>query len=467
MIADQLKKAVLQAAIQGNLTEQLPEDGDARDLLKEIQHEKARLFKEGKIKKVRPLPEITVDEIPFEIPDNWVWCRLGDIGVWAAGATPLKSNTKYYLNGTIPWLKTGDLNDYVIESIPDNITALAVKETSVKIQPPGTVLIAMYGATIGKLGLLNISATTNQACCGCNTFNGLFNWFLFYYLLAHRQDFINQGAGGAQPNISREKIVLNLIPIPPLSEQHRIVDQLEIILSEIQKLEKDETKLDALQKTFPLQMKNAILQAAIQGKLTEQLPEDGDARDLLKEIQQEKARLVKEGKLKPEKPLPPITEDEIPFEIPENWTWVRLSEISFNISSKPFQIFQKEILKVGKFPVVSQGKDLIEGYSNSKEKLLVHKEPIIVFGDHTKNLKFIEFDFIVGADGTKLLKSILLNSMFLFYALQFILTNLPTRNYGRHFTLLSLKYIPLPPLAEQYRIVSRLEELLPLCEALE
>jgi len=225
-----MKNSILKYAIQGKLTNQLESDGDARDLLKEIQKEKERLIKEGKIKKEKPLPAISEDEIPFDIPDNWCWVRLGDIGIWAAGATPNRSRIQYYQNGTIPWLKTGDLNDNLIQEIPEYITELALKDTSVKLQPKGTVLVAMYGATIGKIGMLNIEATTNQACCGCNTYNGVYNWYLFYFLMSHKQEFINQGAGGAQPNISREKIVINLMPLPPLAEQHRIVERLNQLL---------------------------------------------------------------------------------------------------------------------------------------------------------------------------------------------------------------------------------------------
>ncbi|HBH11591.1 MAG TPA: restriction endonuclease subunit S [Clostridiales bacterium] len=226
----QMKASILQAAMKGKLTEQFPSDGNARELLREIQAEKSKLVKEGKIKKGKPLPEITEDEIPFDIPDNWCWVRLGEIGIWSAGATPLRSNSKYYKDGTIPWVRTGDLNDGLILEAPEFITDLALRETSVKLQPVGTVLIAMYGATIGKIGVLGIEATTNQACCGCNLYSGVLNWYLFYYLMSHKQNFINQGVGGAQPNISREKIVVNLLPLPPLAEQQRIVQRLEELL---------------------------------------------------------------------------------------------------------------------------------------------------------------------------------------------------------------------------------------------
>ncbi len=232
-----MKDSLLQSAIQGKLTDQLESDGDAHDLVAEIQMEKTRLIKEKKIKKEKDLPEIKEEEIPFEIPENWCWLRLGQIGSWAAGATPNRANKEYYDNGTIPWLKTGDLNDGVITDIPECISELALSKTSVKLQPKGAVLIAMYGATIGKLGILNIEATTNQACCGCVPYDGIYNWYLFYYLMSHKKEFIDQGAGGAQPNISREKIVKTLIPIPPLAEQQRIVERLDQLLPLCDELE--------------------------------------------------------------------------------------------------------------------------------------------------------------------------------------------------------------------------------------
>ena len=152
--------------------------------------------------------------------------RLGNIGEWRSGATPNRQNVKYY-QGSIPWLKTGDLNDAYITHVEETITELATKNTSAKIRPIGSVLMAMYGATIGKLGILSIPCATNQACCACIPFSGVSNKFLFFYLLSQRKNFIDQGAGGAQPNISREKIIANLIPLPPLKEQQRIVKKIE------------------------------------------------------------------------------------------------------------------------------------------------------------------------------------------------------------------------------------------------
>ena len=226
---EDMKKSILQQAIQGKLVEQRPEEGTAQELYAQIQAEKQRLIKEGKLKKEKPLPEITEDEKPFEIPEGWMWVRLGSCGSWGSGATPSRTNTEYY-GGTIPWLKTGDLNDGIIKEIPEHITDLALEKTSVRLNPPGSVLMAMYGATIGKLGILGISATTNQACCACIPYTGIYNKYLFYFLLASRKSFIKMGEGGAQPNISKEKIVNFIIPLPPLAEQKRIVARLEELL---------------------------------------------------------------------------------------------------------------------------------------------------------------------------------------------------------------------------------------------
>ena len=166
------------------------------------------------------------DELPFEIPENWGWIRLGDIGDWSAGATPSRSHPEYY-GGSIPWLKTGDLTDSYIKHIPESISDLGFSKTSVRLNPAGSVLIAMYGATIGKLGILTFPSTTNQACCACKPVHGIDTLFLFYFLLSQRTAFIKRGEGGAQPNISKEKIISTYMPLPPLSEQLKIVSKIE------------------------------------------------------------------------------------------------------------------------------------------------------------------------------------------------------------------------------------------------
>ncbi|GAB1654333.1 restriction endonuclease subunit S [Mannheimia haemolytica] len=249
---EQLKKSVLHAAIQGKLTEQDPNDELASCLIERIKAEKNRLIAEKKLKKSKSVSEIVMrdnlpyeikagqerciaDEVPFEIPQNWTWVRLGEVGDWSSGATPNRHNPEYY-NGTIPWLKTGDLNNGIISSIPEFITDKALQECSVRLNPVGSVLIAMYGATIGKLGILKIAATTNQACCACIPFNGIYNKFLFYYLMSQKAEFQKKSEGSGQPNISKEKIINYLFPLPPIHEQHRIVQKIEQLFAEIEKL---------------------------------------------------------------------------------------------------------------------------------------------------------------------------------------------------------------------------------------
>ena len=292
MTPQELKNSILQLAIQGKLVAQRPEEGTAQELYAQIQAEKQRLIKEGKIKKEKPLPEIIEEEKPFEIPEGWMWVRLGNCGSWSAGATPSRTKSEYY-GGTIPWLKTGDLNDGIILEVPETITNLALSQTSVRLNPVGSVLMAMYGATIGKLGILEIPSTTNQACCACIPYNGVYNKFLFFFLLTSRDSFIKMGAGGAQPNISKEKIVNFLMPLPPLAEQKRIVAKIEELLPLVDRYEQAWTKLEDFNRRFPEDMKKSILQQAIQGKLVEQRPEEGTAQELYAQIQAEKRRLIK------------------------------------------------------------------------------------------------------------------------------------------------------------------------------
>ena len=230
-----MQKSLLQMAIQGKLVEQRPEEGTGAELLEKISHAETRRRGERKGKSnvakpsSRPSSSVPPEEQPFDIPESWVWVRLGNVGSWTSGATPSRTHAEYY-GGHIPWLKTGDLNDGYISNIPETITDLALEKTSVRLNPVGSVLMAMYGATIGKLGILQVAATTNQACCACIPYDGMWNKYLFYYLLARRRAFIKMGEGGAQPNISKEKIVNAPIPLPPLAEQKRIVARLEEIL---------------------------------------------------------------------------------------------------------------------------------------------------------------------------------------------------------------------------------------------
>ena len=218
----QAKSKILDLAIHGKLVRQDPNDEPALELLRLI----------------NPKAEITCDNGHSEkLPQGWIWTTLGNIGVWQAGGTPSRSNKSYFA-GNIPWLKTGDLNDSFIYEIPESITEEAVANSSAKINPIGSILIAMYGATIGKLGILTFPASTNQACCACVKYFAITQPYLFYFLLSHRKDFIAKGGGGAQPNISKEIIVNTAIPLPPLFEQQRIVQKIEELFSTLDNIQK-------------------------------------------------------------------------------------------------------------------------------------------------------------------------------------------------------------------------------------
>ena len=237
-LPERLKKSILQEAIEGRLVPQDPNDEPASALLSKIREEKKQLVKAGKLKK-KDLEEIPIpeDEIPFEIPESWEWCKLGWIGTWGAGATPAKGNPEFYDKGTIPWLRTGELNNSYVYDSEIKVTEKALEKCSLRMCQKGDVLIAMYGATIGKVAIAGIELTTNQACCACTPYH-IYNKYLLYYLLACKKTFIEMGEGGAQPNISREKIIAFPFALPPLAEQHRIVAKIEQLFKEIDKLKK-------------------------------------------------------------------------------------------------------------------------------------------------------------------------------------------------------------------------------------
>ena len=216
----QAKAKVLDLAIHGKLVPQNPNDKPAVELLKRI----------------NPKAEIISDNGHYQkLPDGWCLTILGSIGTWQSGATPSRLRKDYY-GGNIPWLKTGDLNDGIITNIPEFITEKALKETSVKLNPTDSILIAMYGATIGKIGILSFPATTNQACCACLDYK-IDKMYIFYFLLSNRINFVSMGGGGAQPNISKEKIVNTTFPLPPLAEQKRIVSKIEELFHQLNMIE--------------------------------------------------------------------------------------------------------------------------------------------------------------------------------------------------------------------------------------
>lgn len=487
MTPEQLKASILQYAIQGKLVEQRVEEGTGEELYQQIQAEKQRLIQEKKIKKEKPLAEISEDEVPFDIPESWKWVKVGNVGSWSSGATPSRTNPAYY-GGIIPWLKTGDLNDGFIKKIPEFITDLALEKTSVRLNPVGSVLMAMYGATIGKLGILDISATTNQACCACIPYEGIHNKYLFYYLMSMRRSYIGMAEGGAQPNISKEKIVNSLIPLPPLAEQKRIVAKIEELLPLIGRYAVAYEKLEQFNAKFPEDMKKSILQYAIQGKLVEQRPEEGTGEELYQQIQAEKQHLIAEKKIKKEKPLPEIAENEIPFDIPESWKWVRLNNIAESIvdcphSTPKYLDMETEYCTIdtncidGKGDITKWRYVDADTYTARIARLTPQKDDIVYTreGSICRAAILPEGPKVCLGQRVVLIRSA--NGVFPQFIRRLLMSPMVIRKLTEQQKGIGAKHVnvsdvcnlilPLPPLAEQERIVAKLEEILPLCERLK
>ena len=435
------------------------------------------------------------EEIPFEIPQGWEWCRMGCIGDWGAGATPAKGNSEYY-GGDILWLRTGELNNGVVYDTEIKITQKALRECSLRLNKVGDVLIAMYGATIGKVAIAGNEMTSNQACCACTPF-GVFNYYLFYYLMGSQTDFIKKGEGGAQPNISREKLISHLMPIPPLNEQHRIVEQIQRILPLIERYSASQNTQDKLNAEINDKLKKSILQEAIQGKLVPQIAEEGTAEELLEQIKQEKQKLVKEGKLKKSaltdsvifkgddnkyyeqigSKVVDITGD-IPFEIPPTWMWCRFGTIVKMRIGKTPPRGEQVYWSNGKHNWVSIS-DMVEGGTIKavKEKVSdIAVNEIFKCYPTPKGSLLMSFKLTVGrtsilgvdAYHNEAIITIVpyadVNNIFrdyLFYILPTISNSGDSKDAIKGKTLnnksLNNLLIPLPPLLEQKRIVTKIE----------
>lgn len=495
MTPEQLKASILQYAIQGKLVEQRPEEGTGEELYQKMQTDKQTLIREKKIKKEKPLPDIIDNEIPFDVPESWKWVKVGNVGSWSSGATPSRTNPAYY-GGSIPWLKTGDLNDGFIQEIPEYITDLALEKTSLRLNPIGSVLMAMYGATIGKLGILEIPVTTNQACCACIPYAGMNNKYLFYYLMSMRQSYIGMAEGGAQPNISKEKIVNSLIPLPPAEEQRRIVAKIEELLPYVDRYAAAYEKLEQFNAKFPEDMKKSILQYAIQGKLVEQRPEEGTGEELYRQIQTEKQRLIKTGKLKKTRALPTITGEDVPYDFPASWKVCYIDDIAFvtklagfeytkyisdNLVPTGIPLFKGKNVQNGKL-VLSFESYIPESVSDELPRSQITKKCLLTpYVGTIGNIAVFDGSFKAHL-GSNVGKIELLNSdtqTFILeeYVLWYLkstygyaeLTKYKKATAQESISIDAIRnvVIAIPPLEEQCRIVAKLEEILPLCERLK
>ena len=415
-----------------------------------------------------------------------VMAKLGELYKITSGGTPSRNHSEYFENGTIPWVKTGDLKDKYLFETDEKISQLGLENSSARIYLKNTVLLAMYGATIGKIGILKIDATTNQACCACIPLDGILNKYIFYFLLGYRQNFIKMGAGGAQPNISKEKIINTSFPLPPLAEQKRIVAKIEELLPYVERYETAYNKLQQLNKRFPDDLQKSVLQLAIQGRLVPQCPEEGNVEDLYKQIQAEKQKLIKEGKIKKEKPLPPITDDEKPFEIPKSWKWVRLMEIVSNLGdgihgtpqfddNGSYFFVNGNNLSNGKIIIKADTKKISVIEYEKYKKPLNYDTILISINGTIGNYAFYNGEPIILGKSACYISTI--DKICKYYLLYIFKTNFfydyavkaATQTTIKNVSLKDMRMlpIPLPPLAEQKRIVTKLEEILPLCNKLK
>ena len=465
-LADNLRRALLQAAVEGRLTERSSEDGSAQDLLDQIQAEKAARVKAGSLKKAKPLPAIGDDEKPFEIPENWVWVRLGEIVINRdAERIPLSKADRE---------KREKIFDYYGASgVIDKVDNYLFDEPLLLVGEDGANLITRskpiaFIAT-GKYWVNNHA----------HVLQPLINTeYLMYYINAI--DLYPYVTGTAQPKMNQEKMNAILVSVPPLAEQSRIVAKLDALLAETDALKTQETALQAEQNAFPKKLRAALLQAAIQGELNERTNED--ARDLLAAIQAEKAALQKAGKLKKDKPLAAISEEEIPFAIPENWVWVRLGDIA-DISSGATPD-AKDLSKEGNIPYFK----VSDMNAPENQKYMVKAENFLSVNAEYKTIPVNSI--IYPKNGGALLTNkrrittaeclidlntgycapIIVNVDYVylwFFTVNFgdfyTGTAVPTVNAGTIKNLL----IPLPPLTEQQQIVAKLEALLAEIDTLE
>lgn len=467
-LADKMRKAVLQAAIEGKLTEQNKDDGDARELLAQIEAEKQRLVKAGEIKRQKSLPDIAEEEKLFDIPDNWEWVRLGRLISVSSGQGLTKSqmieNAKYPVYGGNGI--NGYFDDFLVE-----------KDT----------------LTIGRVGFycgathktISKSWVTDNALI-VSKFSGDIDTDFLHYFLNHL-DLKKSSVATAQPVISGQRISQVLLPLPPLTEQKRIVAKLQEVMPQLDSLSTDENALHALQTAFPRQMQASLLQAAIEGKLTQQdAITDGNAHDLLAKIQAEKQRLIKAGEIKRQKSLAPVTEEEKLFDIPDNWEWVRLGDLTYNRGQKkPDKKFSYiDIASIdNKTQILNSSLDILSpSEAPSRARKIVSKGDIIyaTVRPYLMNITIIDRDIepepIISTGFAVLITPYEVTNKYLFR----VLMSPHFDSYANHNdnakgvaypaindSRLMNGIIPLPPLAEQQRIVDLLDQALPEIQTLK
>lgn len=489
MTAKELKNAILQLAVQGKLVPQNPDDEPASELLKRIQAEKARLVKERKIKKVKPLPPISEDEKPFEIPASWEWVRLGIICDYGT----CQSQTNIPLDA---WLL--DLEDIEKDTgrLLNRIKVGDRKSSSSKhVFRKGMVLYSKLRTYLNKVSVADMDGYCTSEILPLDFGKDVDAGYARLILMSpFFLDYTAQcGYGMKMPRFGTEDGRRALFPLPPLKEQKRIVYKIEELMPLVEEFGKKEERLSALDVEFPDALRKSILQQAIQGKLTKRDPADEPASELLKRIRAEKAKLLKSGKNRIKKPLPPITEDEMPFEIPVGWLAVRIGDIGI-YKKGPFGS------SITKNMFVPKGPDAVKVY---EQKNAIQKNHSIgdyyirksYFEEKLRGFEVFPGDVIVSCAGTigetyvmpdgiergiinqalmrmKIVPSLNLDYFLLYF--DYILKKTAQRSSKGSaiknippFEIFKKMVLPLPPLAEQQRIVERVNELIAMCDELK
>ena len=485
-----LKKSILQYAMQGKLVPQDPNDEPASELLKRIKVEKEQLIKDGKIKKEKPLPPITKDEIPYDLPQGWEWIRLGNISM-VNGGYAFKSSE--YKNEGIRVVRISDFNE--LGFVNNNIVRYDYNsKLDDYLLEEKNIILCMTGGTVGKsLFIKNLAEpmVTNQRV-GTIKILGVIEDYINYSILSPlTQKVITESKNSTNDNISIETIKNFLIPLPPLAEQKRIVEKLEEILPLVDEYGKNEEILSEMNQKLPKQVRQSILQYAVQGKLVAQNPQDEPASELLKRIKAEKEQLIKEGKIKREKPLPPITKDEIPYDLPQGWQWVRFQDITQVLTCgyastpqyyengrmflsaknvKPYKFLPQD----HKFISEELYQTLIKNGKPELGDILLTRVGAGI-GEAAIIDKDVDFAIYVSLTLIKLFKKEISPEYILHWLNSpFGVSKAINNTFGKgcsqgnlNVNQVRLFILPIPPLAEQKRIVAKVEELLNLVNKLE
>ncbi|WP_283111967.1 restriction endonuclease subunit S [Lactobacillus gallinarum] len=468
--AQALRDKILDLAMRGKLVKQDPNDEPASELLKKIKAEKAELIKERKIKKSKPLPPITDNEKPFDLPDSWEWVRLEEVGSVKNGKTPKKEDINS--QGPYPYFKVKDMNNnrlYMnkVESYVDEKykNQLLPKNTIIFPKNGGAVLTAKKRILIqASLVDLNTGGLVPNSNINCK--------YLFYLFKSlNIKDYVK---GSAVPTINSKKLKETVVPLPPLSEQSRIAAKIAQLFALLRKVESSTQQYAKLQTL----LKSKVLDLAMRGKLVKQDPNDEPASELLKKIKAEKAELIKERKIKKSKPLPPITDNEKPFDIPDSWEWVRLGEITKKITDGTHnpppnahlgkQIISAVNIKNGKidFKLSDRFVTNLQFEKEDKRTHIRRGDILFTIVGSLGNAAIVETDKMFTAQRSVAIINSDLPSKYLYYSLiskmfqEQIFNNAKgTTQKGIYLKKLSGLVLPLPPLKEQGRIVNKVNKL--------